>query len=538
MEGSQGFISEFNAITGNIIWSTTVAGPTTYFLGCAIDNNHNLIVVGDDFRKDPSTIFGCSPQEDGPGVQFPQLTMCNPGNGAYFQILPGRDDVTINPVTYPDYNYDGIIMRFSNEGVLSYSTYFGGEKDESIADVAVDLFNNIWVIGTTDSYVSLPCTTSYCVPSYGGCEGTFPLCNNTGNSNTYFERGLNLGPQNGNDAFIVKLDADLNLELSTYYGGEGNDFGTSIACSYFGEIYIAGTTANPPSDGVCGAANLTHGLPICFATGEYNQPTNGGGTALPPTDDFIARFSNDGELMWATLWGAYGNEGGYPKLAIDYRDNVYLVGKSSSPEAQGTSDIFTVNSPVMSYNQGYNEDAWHGGVYNIPEGYISCFSRWNNPIWSTFFGGRGVDRCKGVAASDAGYLYVCGVTDAQYWFPTNVTGTQCCSGANAGSKDGFIAQFGIGALIDVDEISPNFFNLTIYPVPTQNLLNIDFTSPIGQDYDLKIFNLLGAEILYSKISALAGQNSYQISTNKFTSGMYFVKLDSKKSSASIKFIKE
>jgi len=72
-----------------------------------------------------------------------------------------------------------------------------------------------------------------------------------------------------------------------------------------------------------------------------------------------------------------------------------------------------------------------------------------------------------------------------------------------------------------DEIS---YNLNIFPNPTMDLITIQFdeTSDFTENLNIKIFDLLGNEVLNQKISTL--NINCQINLNSLISGTYFIKV--------------
>jgi hypothetical protein len=99
---------------------------------------------------------------------------------------------------------------------LVYSTYLGGECDESASGIAVDPQGNAYVSGTTNSR-------------------RFPSTRGS------FRTALGLV-----DGFVTKIDpTGRDLLYSTYLGGSGDDRVTGIAAGSGGAVYVTGITASP-----------------------------------------------------------------------------------------------------------------------------------------------------------------------------------------------------------------------------------------------------------------------------------------------------
>src|SRR5205823_3660540 len=101
--------------------------------------------------------------------------------------------------------------------VLTYSTYLGNGSEIGM-DVAVDSAGNAYIAGTTNS-ASFPTTAGAYQPVLrGGCVNS--ICG---------------------DAFLAKLDpSGSTLLYSTFLGGGGGDYASSIAVDSAGNAYITG----------------------------------------------------------------------------------------------------------------------------------------------------------------------------------------------------------------------------------------------------------------------------------------------------------
>ena len=101
--------------------------------------------------------------------------------------------------------------------MLVYSTYLGGESDDSGSAIALDSAGNAVVVGSTVS-LQFPTTSGSFVPG--------PL---TSNAN-----GV---------VFVTKMDSTGQHQLySSYVGGSGGDFGFALALDASDNIYVTGET--------------------------------------------------------------------------------------------------------------------------------------------------------------------------------------------------------------------------------------------------------------------------------------------------------
>ena len=167
-------------------------------------------------------------------------------------------------------NYDVFLTKFTPNGLRAYSIIYGGTNDDVGWDVAVDLHNNAFVVGTTFS-------------------GDFPATN-------VFDlvRATNSG---GHDVFITALNGDVSATLySGYLGGSTNDFGYGIAVDAESSAYIVGNT---------------------FSTNFPTTPQHFASTLDGPSDAFIAKIrlqppqlvetlvSNQLQLQWPASAPSY-----------------------------------------------------------------------------------------------------------------------------------------------------------------------------------------------------------------------------------------
>ena len=150
---------------------------------------------------------------------------------------------TVNPVqaTFGG-STDAFVTKLSAAGSsLLYSTYLGGNSDESGNGIAVDAAGSAYVTGSTGS-------------------SNFPTVNPVQTTN-----------RNG-DAFVTKLSAaGSSLLYSTYLGGSGGEGGDGIAVDAAGSAYVTGVTDSTD-----------------FPTANPLQATNGGFS-----DVFVAKLTTN-----------------------------------------------------------------------------------------------------------------------------------------------------------------------------------------------------------------------------------------------------
>jgi len=297
-----------------------------------------------------------------------------------FPTTAGAFDRTYNGGYYDD----AFVTKLSATGAaLLYSTYLGGSGKDQGFGIAVDGAGSAYLTGDTDSE-------------------DFPTTARA------FDRTLN----GYDDAFVTKLDASgAGLVYSTYLGGENGDGGAGIALDGAGSAYVTGTTPSYEFPTTAGAFDTT-----------YNGPYY--------DDAFVTKLSASGAaLVYSTYLGGSNYAGGIGDdqgvgIALDGAGNAYLTGQTNSRNFPTTVGAFDT-----TYNEG--DDAF---VTKLSANGAGLF-------YSTYLGGRGYDRSRGIALDDAGSAYLTGLTGSQ----TGSPGFPTTAGAfdttyNGGDYDAFVTK--------------------------------------------------------------------------------------------------
>ena len=264
--------------------------------------------------------------------------------------------------------------------VLVYSTYLGGNADESATAVAVDGDGNAYVAGYTDS-VDFPVVNPAQVANQGSFDAFVSKLNATGTalaystylggSNDEFANGVAVdsagnayvtgstssnnfptaspiqAAQNGifSDAFVTKLNASgSGLLYSTYLGGSRSDEGRAIAVDATGNACVTGLTRSSDFPLVNAIQNLAGG----FASDAFVARLNGAGTSL----------------IYSTYLGGQGDDVG-AAIASDAAGNAYVAGWTTStnfPTVNALQPAFQGQIVFASSNGGANWSAINNGI--------------------------------------------------------------------------------------------------------------------------------------------------------------------------------
>ncbi len=249
---------------------------------------------------------------------------------------------------------DGYLLKLGPDGsTLCYSTYHGGGSDgsagcELVLDVTVDLDENAYIVGKTNSHD---------FPLVGAIRTEQAGC--------------------GSDGFVARFSFDgeaLTVDYSTYLGGNLDDEVKAIVSDDFDAVYVTGKT-------------LSCDFPT---TPEAFEPNFCG---YGNSDAFVTKLSFDGETLTlgpSTYFGHLGKDSG-EGIAIGYGGTVYIVGETNSWE-------LPLDGPLYEY----------GG---LNDGFLVGFSPMlSYQILGTYLGGSGDDAAYDIAADFDDNLHIAGCT--------------------------------------------------------------------------------------------------------------------------------
>jgi hypothetical protein len=209
------------------------------------------------------------------------------------------------------------------------------------------------------------------------------------------------------DAFIVKLDATGALVWVRQIGGIMMDQGRGLALAGDGSLYVTGlfnATAN-------------------FVGSNVRLSSRG------QSDIFIARYSRDGELIWALRAGGTATDNGV-RIAVDGSGNAVATGNISNQATFADSD-----SPAAA-------TLTSAGKIDI---FIAKYDSQGRLIWARQAGGSGNDSGRAVAVAGSGDIYLGGGFSAVARFSSPGGSIDLSS---AGSDDLFVARYNPDGMLD------------------------------------------------------------------------------------------
>ena len=303
------FLAGYSA-TGVLAWAT-------YFGGAGLDQGTGIAADGAGALY--LTGYTNSTGIGTPGTAFPTYTATN--------------------------GIDAFLVKFNNLGVRQWSTYFGGPGDDYSNTVACDAAGGIYIAGCTNSTSNIATAGAFQTALNGANDGFFAKFTNTGLlsfgsyfggsgldsiSSAYCDGAGNLvftGQTNSNsgistagayqtalsgtnyDAFVESFSTTGTRNWGTYFGGTQNENGCGIACDGSNNICVVGNTSS------------TAGI----ASANAFQSAYGGGAQ----DAFVAQFTSTGTLAWSTYYGGLSSDyaGG---VSVDNLNNFGFCGYTLS----------------------------------------------------------------------------------------------------------------------------------------------------------------------------------------------------------------
>lgn len=433
--GSDAFVTKLNAAGDALVYSTYLGGGgTDAGSGIAVDSAGSVYVAGatrsidfpttsgafdtacgsdgacdnTDFAKFDvfvarldasgsalmySTYLGGN-DNDYPEERDLSIAVGNPGEAYVTGSTRSTDFPTLVNAYQPDFGggfADNFVARLdtlaAGAASLVYSTYLGGDKDDSVFGIAADGSGNAYVAGTTSS-TDFPVRNAFQAAHGGGSTASFL------------------------DGFVTKLDTrasgDASLIYSTYLGGSGRENIFGLAVDSAGSAYVTGLTQSRNFPTTPGALN-----PGCGSVG----------TCGVSFDAFITKLNAAGnDLLYSTYFGGGDIDWGQG-IAVDGDGNAYVAGITQSADFPTTVDAFDRTCNSCDSNR-----------FDVFMAQLNAAG--TALVYSTYLGGSASDRVGDIAVDGAGNVYITGETGSGN-FPV-LNPVQERSG---GGLDAFVVKF-------------------------------------------------------------------------------------------------
>ncbi len=402
--------------------------PFSYYANSPTENkkvsfklNNNLISFSANYDKsktfiiDPSTNRIWGTYFGDTGLDYCTSTGSDASNNVY---IAGYTSSTANIATVGIYQnifggtYDAYLAKFNSNGVLQWSTYFGGS--------GLEVFYALFV---------LPNGTIYATGDTNSPSGVASI----GAHQTAYGGGID-------DATLVKFNTNGQLQWATYYGGAFHDISSAITVDNNGDIIFGGHTQS---------SNTAN----CIAT-----PSAYMNFYTLTTDVFIAKFNSSGVRQWGTYFGDTGIEEAYG-IDCDAANNIYFTGFTESTfniatggahqtvmgglqdafmckfnpagtnlllgtyyggsnldggtsiEISNTGDIF-VGGNTTSTNNINSPGSYQTALASADDGFLVRFNNLGVRQWGTYFGGNDVDYIFDINLDVNNNILFCGETES------------------------------------------------------------------------------------------------------------------------------
>ncbi len=337
-----------------------------------------------------------------------------------------------NPIynTINGQNYVSFVTKFSASGQLAYSTYIGDPTSFSQGNgIAVDSAGEAYVVGnasptgfpgtiigphnqfTEDFAYALKLNSAgnalvYSVLFGGSSASTANAAALDGNGQLYVAgttvstdfpvtTGAFQTTEIGNpDSFVVKLNAaGTAFEYATYFGGASNyTVVKGIAIDSTGNAYVGGYLFGdgfPTTTGAFEPAAPAKTL-TCEETPESCNPFD----HIDATSGFVSKLNPQGTgLLYSTyLAGTQVDE--IHAIAVDRAGNASVAGRSTSTNYPVTASAFQPKKVSGDFDSVITRLSPNG----------------SSLVFSTYFGGHGVDSIESITLDSADNVYVAGDT--------------------------------------------------------------------------------------------------------------------------------
>jgi hypothetical protein len=301
---------------------------------------------------------------------------------------------------------DGFVAKISQTySIAWFSTFLGGSNQDFASGIALDnpssTETNVYVTGGTNS------------PNFYTTPGVIqPTCGTDGQCNGGNDDAFVTAICTYQDAPCSAQGLTPNYVYSTFLGGSGKDDAYSIAADTSSNAYITGQTSST----------------------DFKLQTPFQATLNGTQNAFVSKLGPGGSSpVFSTYLGGSQTDAGLG-LTIDDNDNVYVTGRTDSPDF-----------PTQSPTQGTI-----GGGYDA---FISAFSPSGTALtFSTFLGGSGNEDVLGgsIAVDSAQNVYVTGDTNStdfptQNPYQSSLGSTENCdiNGNEVLCPDAFVAKLNV-----------------------------------------------------------------------------------------------
>ena len=325
--------TEFPEVEGNMIFTSGNLGFSDGL----------LVKFDDEVAIQYLTIFG------GCGVEISR-DLVKSGN---YLFLAGESESNDFPATIGSGNaqdYDGFISSFnSSNGALVDARLIGGAEFDS--------FRSLDVYGSEIYLVGVSKSTDFPVQSSGS---------------SYFQEN-NASISDRRDGVILQLDESLEIDWSSYFGGELDEIPDEIIVDpSTGKFYLLGITTTRFYSSQSCTTPKDGGFPSCTPSSASQFSFANGDPSSNLDDLFLAEFDSNSSLIWTTFLGGSGQDqisfSGETNIAINpaNTNEISIIGAtedfSTFPSNPGGGFFQNINRGIFIATFKERELDWLSGI--------------------------------------------------------------------------------------------------------------------------------------------------------------------------------
>ncbi|MEE1946807.1 gliding motility-associated C-terminal domain-containing protein [Pedobacter sp. KR3-3] len=266
-------------------------------------------------------------------------------------------------------NYDIFIAKYTADGKLLWARSIGGSGLDQVNNLTVDISGNV-ILGASFGSGIIDCDPG---------PGIF-----------------NVSSAGGDDALIVKLDANGNFLWAKGLGGFGTERGHVVTTDNNGNVIFVGAY---------GSASIT--------SGSFTLTNKGG------LDGFMVKYDPNGNTLWAYAIGSFSDD------------------EIKSVKTDSNNDIL-----VMGYFVGGVNLNPKGPAYNlsksVPTYFIGKYSTNGDLVWANEIEASGSQTVSSIAVGPTNDVFLTGVYSGQIDFKS---ATNMQSLTAVGAKNLFVTQY-------------------------------------------------------------------------------------------------
>ncbi len=303
------------------------------------------------------------------------------------------------------------------------------------------------------------------------------------------------------DVFLAKFSPAGEREWGLMFGGEQGEGTGALAIDSSDNILLLGSTQS-----MSDVASEDGHQKVLGSSNPWNDTT----------DNFLAKFTTHGRLLWSTYYGGHQDEYLYrvpgegegdnadgatllayhrQAIALDEENQIYIVSATKSISNIATSGAF--------------QDSINGGS----DAYIAKFDSKGERLWGTYFGGSDKEDVPEIYYTHDHEFFLVGytkstsnITNANAWWDEDFDGSEEVSA--------YIVKFSEDVLATRAYQKDEF---KLYPNPTSGIFSV-LGEGTQQLKKIEIYDLNG-----QLLKRIKPQENSKIKVN-FQTGLYFVKI--------------